>query len=221
VRAQAVSELASHPVRRAVAALSSVALSDSESAIRSAAVSGLGSIDHESVFATILIALADVSREVRAAAARTLSGLSFDRADAYVRVMETADPDTLRDVARACITTGIVAQAVNRLASEDRHQAYESFSLLSLLARANETQPILDAIQNHKDEEVRLCAIRVLNVAAQPDLAPSLREIVSGEGLTENVRTSILEVLYKLDQDQPVFDLTSSDNGAVSLHNSL
>jgi HEAT repeat protein len=221
MRAQAISELASRRVQRSVTALSTVALSDPDSGVRSAAVSGLGSIDHESGFATILVALADVSREVRAAAARTLSGLSFDRADAYVRVMETADADTLQNVARACIKTGIVAQAVNRLASEDRHQAYEAFSLLSLLAKGNETQPILDAIQSHKDEEVRLCAIRVLNVAAQPDLAPTLRELASGEGLTDNVRTAILEVLYKLDQDQPVFDLGSSDNGAVSLHNSL
>lgn len=221
VRAQVVSELASHPVQRSVVALSSIALNDPNSGVRSAAVTGLGSIDHESVFATVLIALADESREVRAAAARTLTGLHFDRADAYVRVMETADPDTQRSVAQACIKTGIVAQAVDRLASEDRHQAYEAFSLFSLLARAHETQPILETIQNHKDEEVRLCAIRVLNVAGQPDLAPTLRTMVSGEGLPENVRTAMLEVLYKLDPDPPVFDLGPSDNGAMSLHNSL
>jgi HEAT repeat protein len=221
VRAQVVSELASHSVQRSVVALSSIALNDPDSGVRSAAVTGLGSIDHESVFATVLIALADESREVRAAAARTLTGLHFDRADAYVRVMETADPDTLRSVAQACIKTGIVGQALDRLASEDRHQAYEAFSLFSLLARAHETQPILEAIQNHKDEEVRLCAIRVLNVAGQPDLAPTLRTMVSGEGLPENVRTAMLEVLYKLDPDPPVFDLGPSDNGAMSLHNSL
>ena len=221
MRAQVVAELAAHPVQRSVAALASVALSDPDSGIRSAAVTGLGSIDHESVFAPVLIALADESREVRAAAARTLTGFHFDRADAYVRVMETADADTLRNVAQACVKTGIVAQAVDRLASEDRHQAYEAFSLFSLLARANETQPILDTIQNHKDDEVRLCAIRVLNVAAQPDLAPKLREMVSGQALPENVRTAMLEVLYKLDQEQPLFDLTPSDNGAMSLHNSL
>ena len=221
VRAQVVGELAAHPVQRSVDALASVALSDSDSGIRSAAVTALGSIDHESVFAPVLIALADESREVRAAAARTWTGLRFDRADAYVRVMETADTDTLRNVAQACIKTGIVAQAVDRLASEDRHQAYEAFSLFSLLARAHETQPILDAIENHRDEEVRLCAIRVLNVAAQPDLAPTLREMVGGERLPENVRTAMLEVLYKLDPGEPVFDLTSSDNGAMSLHNSL
>jgi HEAT repeat protein len=216
-----VSELAAHPVQRSVAALTQVALTDPNSGIRSAAVTGLGSIDHESVFAPVLIALADESREVRAAAARTLTGFHFDRADAYVRVMETADADTLRTVAQACVKTGIVAQAIGRLASEDRHQAYEAFSLFSLLARAHETQPILDTIQNHKDDEVRLCAVRVLNVAAQPDLAPTLRQLVSGEGLPENVRTAMLEVLYKLEGNQPVFDLTSSDNGAMSLHNSL
>lgn len=221
VRAQVVRELASHPVQSSVAALAALAHNDPDSAIRSAAVTGLGSIGHESVFAPVLVALADDSREVRAAAARTLSSLHFDRADAYVRVMETADADTLRTVAKACITTGIVAQAESRLASEDRHQAYEAFSLFSLLARANETQPILDVIEQHKDIEVRRCAVRVLNVAAQPDLSPKLRQMVAGEGLPEDVRAALLEVLYKLDQDQPVFDLAASDNSSLSLHNSL
>src|SRR3977135_3703645 len=94
VRAQVVGELAAHPVQRSVDALASVALNDPDSGIRSAAVTALGSIDHESVFAPVLIGLADESREVRAAAARTWTGLRFDRADAYVRVMETADHDT-------------------------------------------------------------------------------------------------------------------------------
>ena len=206
VRTQIVQELGLHPVQRSVSALSSMALRDSDPAVRAAAVSSLGSIDHESVFAPVLIALADESREVRAAAARTLSGLHFDRADAYVRVTETADPETLRVVADACVKTGIAGQAVNRLASEDRRQAYEAFSLFTLLAKANETQPILDAIENHSDSEVRLCAVRVLNVAAQTDIAPKLRELVATDSIPENVRTAVLEVLYKLDQNQPVFD---------------
>jgi HEAT repeat protein len=221
VRTQVVRELALHPVQRAVLALTALALNDPDSGIRSAAVSGLGSIDHESVFAPVLIALADDSREVRAAAARTLTGLHFDRAEAYVRVMETADSETLKTVALACIKIGIVGQAVDRLASEDRHQAYEAFSLFSLLAKANETEPILDAIKNHKDEEVRLCAVRVLNVAGQPDLAPKLRDLIGGERMPENVRTALLEVMYKLDREPPLFDLSASDNTAVSLHNPL
>jgi HEAT repeat protein len=220
-RGMIAQKLSMYPTQRSVLTLTAMVMNDPESSVRAAAVASLGSIDHESVFAPVLLALADEARIVQAAAARTLTSLHFDRADAYVRVMETAPPELLLHVAQACIKTGIAAQAVDRLASEDRHQAYEAFSLFSLLARANKTEPIIDVIENHPDEEARLCAVRVLNLAGQSSIAPKLREIVALEGMPENVRTAVLEVLYKLDQDQaPPLDLTPSDNVPVSLHNS-
>jgi len=221
MRISLAQQLAGHPVQRSVSALTSIVINDPEPAVRSAAVISLGMIDHETVFAPVLIALADESRIVRAAAARTLSSLHVDRADAYVRVLETADADMLRRIASACVKTGIVAQAVDRLASEDRHQAYEAFSLFSLLARADETLPIIDAIENHRDEEVRLCAIRVLSMSGQTSVNTKLRELASREDIPENVRTAVLEALYKLDQDQSSsLDLPASDNAPVFLHNS-
>jgi HEAT repeat protein len=241
-------QLALHRVQLSVSALTSLVLEDPEPAVRAAALISLGSIDHESVFAPILIGLGDESRIVRAAAARTLSSGHFDRADAYVRVMETADFETLRRVARACINTGIVAQATDRLASEDRRQAYEAFSLFSLLARAHETQPIINVIESHSDDEVRLTAVRVLNMAGQSSVLPKLRDLAGHENMPESVRTLILETLYKLEQDQPSFEaepsslevnpplpglepcsldddrelieVSASDNEAVFLHNS-
>ena len=202
LRAAAVRQLAQFPVQRSVQALASVAIQDPEPAVRGSAVSCLGSIDHESVFAPVLIALADESREVRAAAARSLTGLSFDRADAYVRVIETANAGTLQHVAQACIKAGIVSQAMDRLASNDRRQAYEAFSLLSLLAKANEMQPILDAIEHHRDNDVRLCAVRVLGLSGQPQVAQELRQLAGRDDIPDVVRTSILEVIYKADQAQ-------------------
>jgi len=203
VRAAAVRQLALFPVQRSVEALASVAIQDPEAAVRGSAVSCLGSINHESVFAPVLIALADESREVRAAAARSLTGLNFDRADAYVRVIETANEDMLRHVAQACIKAGIVSQAIDRLASNDRRQAYEAFSLLSLLAKANETQPILDAIEHHKATDVRLCAVRVLGLSGQPQVAQAFRQLAGRDDIPEAVRTSILDVIYKIDQARP------------------
>jgi hypothetical protein len=45
----------------------------------------------------------------------------------------------------------------------------------------------------------------VLSVTARPEAAPKLRELVAVDGMPENVRTSILEVLYNLDkQPAPV-----------------
>jgi len=203
VRRSAVRQLAQFQVQRSVETLATVAVTDPEAAVRAAAVSCLGSIDHESVFAPILIAVADESREVRAAAARSLNGLSFDRADAYVRVIETASDETLRQVAQACIKAGMVAQAIDRLASNDRRQAYEAFSLVSLLAKANETQPIFEAIENHKDNDVRICAVRVLGLAGQASLVEGLRQLAGRDDIHEAVRGCILEVIYKIDQAQP------------------
>jgi HEAT repeat protein len=218
-RGQVAQQLGLHATQRSVSALTELALNDSDPAVRAASVSSLGHIDHESVFPPVLIALADEARIVRAAAARTLTSLHFDRADAYVRVMESPDTALMHRVAEACVKTGIVSQMVDRLVSEDRRQAYEAFSLFSLLARAGETEPILNTIENHHDDEVRLCAVRVLNAFPTPRIAPRLRELIALDNTPESVRTAVLEVLYKLDQDEPVFDPAPSDNVEVSLHN--
>ena len=130
-RGMIAQRLSMYPVQSSVSALTSMVVNDPASSVRAAAVSSLGSIDHESVMAPVLLALADEARIVQAAAARTLTSLHFDRADAYVRIMETASPELLQQVAQACIKTGIAGQAVDRLASEDRHQAYEAFALFA------------------------------------------------------------------------------------------
>jgi HEAT repeat protein len=149
----------------------------------------------------VLISLADDTREVRAAAARSLSSLHFDRAEAYGRVMKSADLKTLHTFAQACVKTGIAAQAVDRLASEDRRHSQEAFALFSVLAKAGELQPILEIIEKHSDVQVKLAAVRVLSMAGSPDAGPKLRELVATEGMTEDVRTSILELLYKFDKE--------------------
>jgi HEAT repeat protein len=194
-RVVAAHNLAQFQVRRAVEALAALARNDSESAVRSAAVTSLGLINHESVFVHVIAALADEAREVRAAAARAISRLSFDRADAYVRVIETADTAALRDVAQACVKAGLAAQAISRLGSEDRRQAYEAFSLLTLCARAGEVQPILDTVECHRDIEVRMTCIRLLGLSFQPELGEQLMRIASNGGVPERVRRAIVETV--------------------------
>jgi HEAT repeat protein len=204
-RTAAAQALAQFQVQRSVAALTVLAAQDPEPAVRGAAVTSLGAIDHESVFAPVLIAFADEAREVRAAAARSLSRLNFDRADAYVRVMETAHADTLCEVACACIKAGMASQAIDRLASEDRRQAYEAFSLLSLLAKSNQVAPLMEAIGQHRDTDVRLAAVRLLGLAGHPEVALQLRQLTVRDGMPEKVRMALLEVIYKMDQQtQPV-----------------
>ncbi|HEX8775943.1 MAG TPA: HEAT repeat domain-containing protein [Pyrinomonadaceae bacterium] len=203
-RKAAARTLAQFQVQSSVEALSSVAMSDSEPSVRAAAITSLGDINHESVFAAVIVGFADEAREVRAAAARSISHLSFDRADAYVRLLNSASPETMREVARACVKGGMAVQAIDRLASEDRRQAYESFSLLSLLAKTNELEPIVDAIVHHKDYNVRLAAVRLLGLTGSPEIVQQLRQLAVKDGLPEKLRTALLEVVYKIDQSLPV-----------------
>ena len=68
----------------------------------------------------------------------------------------------------------------------------------------NETGPILDAITNHKDYNVRLAAVRLLGLSGQPEVVQQLRHLAVKDGLPEKLRTALLEVVYKIDQSLPV-----------------
>jgi HEAT repeat protein len=199
-RSEAIRTAAQFAVKSSVTALGKVARADQQAAIRSLAITSLAAINHESVFPAVLIGMADESREVRAAAARSLSRLSFDRADAYVRVMETHDPDSLRDVAQACIKAGIVSQGIDRLASSDRRQVYEAFSIVSLLAKANMIEPILDAIANHPNLDLRLTALRLLETTGEPAVLEQLRQLASREGMPEAIKSALLQITSKSDE---------------------
>jgi HEAT repeat protein len=199
-RSEAIKVLAQFSVKTSVAALGTVARHDPEASLRALTISSLAFINHESVFPAILIAMADDSREVRAAAARSLSRLSFDRADAYIRVTETDDAATLRDVAQACIKAGIAAQGIDRLASGD-HQAYEALSVVSLLLKANTVEPLLEAIANHPNMDVRLTTTYILGMVGQATVLEQLRQLAI-DATSESVKNALLETVAKLEAPQ-------------------
>ena len=199
-RAEGLKVLVQFPVQSSVAAMALVARADSEPNLRSVAISSLGTINHESVFASILIGMADESREVRAAAARSLNRLCFDRAEAYVRVIETSDEATIINVAKACIQAGIVSQNLDRLATSDHRQAYETFALICLLAKAKMNQPVLNAIADHPNGNVRVTAVHLLACTGQPEASDQLRDLAVKAELREDVKTALFEAIYKLDE---------------------
>jgi HEAT repeat protein len=185
-----------------------VARNDSEPNIRSLAISSLGTINHESVFPAVLIGMADDSREVRASAARSLSRLSFDRADAYVRVLETCDEETVQNVAKACIQSGIVSQNLDRLVNSDHRQAYETFSLICLLTQANMNEPVLEAIFGHSNADVRLKVVHLLACTGHAAVYSQLRELAVRDSMREEVKTALLEAMYKLEKSKPVENIS-------------
>jgi HEAT repeat protein len=198
-RIEAIKVMGEFSVQTSVTSLTGIVRKDAEPGVRSFAVASLACINHESVFPAMLLALADESREVRASAARSMTRLSFDRSSAYVRLLETDDEATLKELAAACINAGIVSQNIDRLATSDRRQAYEAFSLISLLAKARTTDTLVDAISNHSNLNVRLSVIHLLAATGQSHVSSELQELASQENAPEEIKTALLEAVYKLE----------------------
>ncbi len=164
IRALTLRVLAAFRTKNSVEALSQAALYDLSANLRSKAVTILSEFDHESVFETILLACADPTREVRAAAARGLTKLTFDRADAWTRIAETGEEGRIVHAARAAMESGFVDMSFDRLAHQDRKQAYEAFTLMALLIEAGETEKIFNALENHQDVNVRKAVLHTIKV---------------------------------------------------------
>lgn len=195
VRDVALRVLAAFRNRNSAEALSQIALYDLSSNLRSRAVNTLADFDHESVFETILLACADPTREVRAAAARGLFRLGFDRAHAWKRIIEGNDSFLMTQAARAAIESGIVAKSLDRLIHEDVKIAYEAFALVSLLIKSGESAPIFDALLSHKDERVKYALLHVLKVHKDERTLAELTKIRAARSWPQDMAERIRETV--------------------------
>ena len=195
IRDLAVRILAAFKTRNSVEALSQVALYDLSSNLRSKSVSILADFDHESVFEGILLACADPTREVKAAAARGLFRLSFDRADAWSRIAETNDEFRMRQATRAAIEADLVTRSFDRLTHQDPKITYEAVTLLALLIRAGETEPIFKALENHKDMNVKLALLHVLEITKDEGTLPDLCKMLEKSNLPEDLKVKVNKVI--------------------------
>lgn len=183
--------LAAFRTRNSVEALSQIAIYDLSSGLRSKAVSILSEINHESVFESILLACADPTREVRAAAARAFSRLSFDRSDAWVRIIETGEQGRMVHAARAAIEGGFVERSFDRLTHRDKKYAYEAFALVALLIEAGEVHQILETIGSHRDMQIRRAIIHVLSVVKNENAMSILYSLLEDKQLPDELKKEV------------------------------
>lgn len=191
VRELTVKVLAAFKTRNAAEALAQFALYDLSSGLRSKAVSALTELNHECVFEPILLACADPSREVRAAAARGLFRLDFDRADAWSRIAESGEEGRMRQAARAAQEAGFIERSVDRLVHHDFKVAYEAFSLIALLIKAEETEVIFTTLENHKDANVRRALLHVIKVTKDQNALDGLYAMLEQRDLPLEIREEL------------------------------
>ncbi|CAN5493440.1 hypothetical protein BH10ACI1_BH10ACI1_33790 [soil metagenome] len=198
VRDLALRILAAFKTRNAVESLSEIALYDLSSNLRSKAVTTLTELDHESVFEPILLACADPTREVRAAAARGLFRLSFDRADAWSRIAQTADEFKMRQSSRAAIEADLVKRSFARLAHTDEKSAYEAVTLITLLLKAGETKEIFEALLTHPVMNVRKAILKIIKFTKEPNALEGLYSLLEQNTLPPDLQIEVDETIKEI-----------------------
>jgi hypothetical protein len=139
---------------------------------RAAGVAELGRSGSKEAFNIIANSFDDSSPHVRNAAARALRKLEPGRTvDLFNRALEEGSPERRRNIGGAIAASGVAAEAIDNLVSESREETYNSLSILFVMAKAGEVQPLVKAIEEHENDEVRRAVIKLLNLSGQSEVA--------------------------------------------------
>ena len=126
----------------------------------------------KATFKLIVNSFADVSPDVRNAAARALYELDPDHsAEPFGRAIEESSAEQGRNIGVALAASGVAGKAIEDLAGDSREDAYNSLCLLFAMAKTGEIRPLTKAIEQHPNSEVRRAAVKLLTLNGQSELA--------------------------------------------------
>lgn len=178
-------------------------LTSRDASVRASAITELSRVDTDEAFQQICNAFDDEAKEVRSAAARALYELRTDRAESFTRALREATPDRRRSIGAAVASSGLASEAISQLTGESRDRTYEAFSLLFLMAKAGEVQPLVRAIEGHPNNEVRLAVVKLLALSGQKEILPAFRRLAVRGSLPTEVRSAVMEAIYQISSSQP------------------
>jgi hypothetical protein len=178
-------------------------LSSAKAAERAGAVAELARVGGEEAFHHINAAFDDQSVEVRSTAARALFNSQDDRAAAFTRALREAAPARRRKIGGAIASSGLAQEAIRNLTGESRDKTYDAFSLLFLMSKAGEVQPLMRAIEDHPNIDVRLAVVKLLALSGQPDILPAFRRMAVRGSLPPEVRSAVMEAIYQITSQSP------------------
>lgn len=178
-------------------------LGSEDAAERAETVAYLGRLGGEDAFREISAAFDDPVQEVRNAAARALYELSTDRAASFTRALREAPVGRRRQIGAALASSGLAGEAISHLMGESREKTYDAFSLLFLMSKAGEVQPLMRAIEEHPNNEVRLAVVKLLALSGQQEILPAFRRLAVRGSLPTEVRSAVMEAIYQISSQSP------------------
>ena len=147
-------------------------LHSAEPARRVQAFSELARSGSKAAFRLICQCFDDHAPEVRSAAAMALCELEpLRRAESFTQAIDEGSPERAINIGEALVSSGLAAEAIEDLGSENRENTYDALCLLFAMAETAEIDPLVKAIEEHQNVEVRRAAIKLLTLSGHSDLA--------------------------------------------------
>jgi HEAT repeat protein len=145
-------------------------------------------------FDQIIESLDNPSLEVRSAAVRALYECDPDRAASFLNLtLRQGSPAERRQVGAALAGSGLLSEAIHDLMGESHENSYRAFSLLFLVAKAGEVEPLISVIESHPSIELRLVVIRLLASSGEPEIVDAFRRLGISSSLPVEVRSAAIE----------------------------
>ena len=173
-------------------------LKSADAGEREAALAEVVRVGGDDAFRCLSRAFDDEAIQVRNAAARALFDLQPDRAATFTRALREGTPERRRSIGHALAGSGLAKDAIGNLTGESREKTYDAFSLLFLMAKAGEVQPLMQAIEDYPNVEVRIAVVKLLALSGQPDIIPAFRRMAVRGSLPSEVRSAIMEAIYQI-----------------------
>ena len=124
--------------------------------------------------------------------------LQPDRAATFTRALREGTPERRRKIGQALAGSGLAKDAIANLTGESREKTYDAFSLLFLMAKAGEVQPLMQAIEDYPNVEVRIAVVKLLALSGQPEIVPAFRRMAVRGSLPSEVRSAVMEAIYQI-----------------------
>ena len=173
-------------------------LKSADSREREEALGEVMRVGGDDAFRYISRAFDDDAADVRNAAARALFDLHADRAATFTRALREGTPERRRNIGHALAGSGLAKDAIGNLTGESREKTYDAFSLLFLMAKAGEVLPLMQAIEDYPNVEVRIAVVKLLALSGQPEIIPAFRRMAVRGSLPSEVRSAVMEAIYQI-----------------------
>jgi hypothetical protein len=119
-------------------------------------------------FSVIARCFDDPLPQVRNTAARALRDSAPERTvESFTMAIEEGSEERVRNIGVAIAESGLAAEALQDLRTQSREDTYKALSLLFVMAKAGEIQPLLQAIEEHPESEICTAAVKLLNLSGQ------------------------------------------------------